>query len=1621
MKTKLTSLPLTAACLALLGGMPFNLPAATILVTNNADSGTGSLRQALAGAANGDIIDATGISGAITLTNNQLNIFKSVTILGPGPGGLTVSGNNAHRVFYCDVAATNVTLSGLTVANGYSDLFEGAGISVYGAGSRRVRLANCIVSNNVCGSHGAGVYIDVGVTLTVSNCTICANSTPDYGAGIMNNGGSVVLINSTVSGNSAYCGGGIFNDGYNADAILWIGSCTFSGNSAHTGGGIYNYGFYYGYAALTVTASTFSSNSASYSGGGIHNDGEMNGIVPLTISASTFSGNSATYAGGIYNDGSYSGLATLWINACTFSRNSAATDNAAICNSGYGGTATLNIGDTILSTDAGVGTLTNFNGVIRSYGYNLSSDAGGGCLTNATDQVSRNPLLGPLQNNGGPTRTHALLPGSPAIDRGRRDAITNLLSNTDQRGLPRPFDDPTLANAAGGDGSDIGAFEVQYITVTNRADSGPGSLRAALTAARNGDAIDVTGVPGTITLTSGTLTIPSGVTILGPGASTLTVSGNKTGRVLNALGTNITISGLTIANGAGANWGSGILTGIGGSVLLDNCVVTNNSTTLNGGGIFNSSGATLTISNCTICGNSAPDASAGYGWGGGIVNNGGTLTLNQCTVTANNCAGDGGAGMDVESGTATVNQCTLTGNSATDSSGAGGIALWAGSATVNNSIVAGNTAPTYANIYGPVSLTGNNLTSGSPLLALLGNYGGSTPTMPPLPGSPAIDGCTSGTSFTTDQRGAGFPRVAGAYADIGAVELGNPIPALLVNTAVDENDGLGTNGVSLRDALAYAPSGSTIVFAPALSGSAILLTNGQLNVANSVTILGPGPGALTVSGNHASRVFHITGVNVTISGLTIANGNGDVDGAGVRADGSPGSVLTISGCVVTNNSSLGNFGGGGLFNVPGTVMNITNCTISGNSANRAGGGVYNLCGVLNVERSTLSGNSAPYGGGGFNDGYNTHAALTINGSTFSGNSATGSGGGIYNWGYSSDEATLTINASTFSSNSFAGIISDGPFSIVEIGDTLLSGSYNIYTFSGTVISDGYNLSSDNGGGWLNSTGDQTNTVPLLGPLQDNGGPTFTHALLPGSPAIDKGKANAVAGLARATDQRGLSRPVNVAAISNAAGGDGSDIGAYEFQPRVVTGTNDSGPGSLRDALASASNGDIIDVGGVAGTITLTNGQLEVANSVAVLGPGAATLTVSGNRAGRVFDVTGTNVMISGLTIADGYGASYGTGIKTYGAGTRLTVNNCVITNNSTTLNGGGIFNDPGVTLIVSNSTLCGNSAPGGWGGGICNYQGTLVVANSTLCGNSANLGAGVFNEATYGPAALTIAASTLNNNSANYGGGIYNHGPSVDGASVTILNSTLSANNSHVCIGNDGAWGGNVVLTIMASTFSGNVGTGIYNDGRFGGSATLELGDTIFSSSGANTSIENAEAAGTVISDGFNLSSDNGGGCLTNATTDLVSTDPKLGPLQNNGGPTATHALLSGSPAIDRGKNFGLSTDQRGRPRPVNFAGIPNAMGGDGSDIGAFEAQISPGSGLVLLTGAAKLDSGGFGFSFTNVPGATFTVFTATNVALPLSNWTVLGVPIEIAPGQFQFADPQVTNSPQQFYRVTSP
>src|SRR6266511_1171740 len=384
MKTKIPPNVITAAiAIALFCAVAFLAHAATITVTNTTDSGAGSLRQALIATI------PFAVSGTIVLTSGELLVDKNITIEGPGAGSLAVDGNATSRVFHFG-SGKNVTISGLTITNAGAN---GGGIYNEGA---TLTLSNCAVSGN-SGDGIDGYYWDA--TLTLSNCTISGNS----GVGIFNlafNGGSYLQISdSVVSGNS---GGGISNVAVNEGdfAGLQISNCTISGNS---GVGLVNTG-YDGGAGAEITNSTISAN-----GNGISNIGSgVGGGAVLTLSNCTISGNSGV---GIYNQGgccTSSGAGTD-INNSTLSGNS----GGGIYNGGV--LPSVGIGNTVLKAGA-VGE--NIRGGVTSRGYNLSSDDGGGVLIGPGDQINTDPMLGPLQDNGGPTFTHELLTGSPAINAG---------------------------------------------------------------------------------------------------------------------------------------------------------------------------------------------------------------------------------------------------------------------------------------------------------------------------------------------------------------------------------------------------------------------------------------------------------------------------------------------------------------------------------------------------------------------------------------------------------------------------------------------------------------------------------------------------------------------------------------------------------------------------------------------------------------------------------------------------------------------------------------------------------------------------------------------------------------------------------------------------------------------------------------------------------------------------------------------------------------------------------------------------------------------------------------------------------------------------------------------------
>lgn len=367
MKTRIIPNIIYAIVTILFFALIVRLRADTITVTNTNDSGTGSLRQALADANDGDSIDFA-VTGIIGLTSGELLVDKNITISGPGADNLSVDGNATSRV-YKIASGESVTVSGLTVTGG---------------------SASGTYPNN----SGAGIYVD-HASLVLDSCKINGNTATQWGGGVYSNGkfkgpnAMVVITDSTLSSNIA----------------------------GESGGGIYSDGAFSGHADLQITNSTVSGNSAVEDGGGIYNAGNA-GESTLEVGNSTFSGNSAQLSGGgIYNYGPF-GIASVQIREVTFADNIAQSSGGGIYNFNHVGVgqATIDLGDTILKAGAGTGNISNDLGTVTSAGYNLSSDDGGGFLTGPGDQINTDPMLGLLQDNGGPTLTHALLPDSPAID-----------------------------------------------------------------------------------------------------------------------------------------------------------------------------------------------------------------------------------------------------------------------------------------------------------------------------------------------------------------------------------------------------------------------------------------------------------------------------------------------------------------------------------------------------------------------------------------------------------------------------------------------------------------------------------------------------------------------------------------------------------------------------------------------------------------------------------------------------------------------------------------------------------------------------------------------------------------------------------------------------------------------------------------------------------------------------------------------------------------------------------------------------------------------------------------------------------------------------------------------------
>ena len=427
-----------------------------------------------------DVVRVMRVSGVLTLRNLTIadgNANSSSAFPGWGGGivafgmltvtGSTFSGNHATA----GGAIANfdtLTVTGSTFSENNakaSPAFQGlGGGGIYNGG--KLDVTDSTFSGNTASydggiyNNGGGIYNNGGM-LTVTDSTFSGNTVGDAGCSgfsgcdggsIYNNGGTLTVTDSTFSSNSAgHWGGGI----YSRSMLFNVTDSTFSGNTAIIGGAILSWGM------LTVTDSAFLGNIAQYQGGGIENyydgtlivtnttfseniagitnfiNGSRGGGIDssdtLDVTNSTFSGNTAGVGSGIFAGG------TATVTNSTFSGNNAYYSGSIY--TGYNSTATLQ--NTIVANSIG----GNCVGLITDGGGNLSWP------DTTCPGLNADPLLGPLQDNGGPTQTLALLPGSPAID-------AALLANcpaTDQRGVSRPQ----------GAGCDIGAVELEMGTTYN--------------------------------------------------------------------------------------------------------------------------------------------------------------------------------------------------------------------------------------------------------------------------------------------------------------------------------------------------------------------------------------------------------------------------------------------------------------------------------------------------------------------------------------------------------------------------------------------------------------------------------------------------------------------------------------------------------------------------------------------------------------------------------------------------------------------------------------------------------------------------------------------------------------------------------------------------------------------------------------------------------------------------------------------------------------------------------------------------------------------------------------------------------------------------------------------------
>lgn len=755
-------------------------------------------------------------------------------------------------------------------------------------------------------------------------------------------------------------------------------------------------------------------------------------------------------------------------------------DNTTITNSIANGTSGSG-GGIYVRTGA---TLTAFTSTISG---NTANRAGGGIESVAgTTTTLTNVNLS--MNNAG------LAPATAAPGNGGALHITGNGTATITAGTVNMN---TAASEGGGLWNGTGTMTINGTTINGNtasgvaADNGGGGIYNL-----NGGTLNIT--DATISNNMATGTAGSGGGILNDVGATLNITNSSiTGNTANRAGggiegnatagtnfvnlTNVNLNGNTVFSAPG-NGGGLHMTGPGTIMITDGTVNTNTAGA-EGGGLWNGSG-TMTINGTTINGNTASGAGTDQG-GGGIYNfNGGTLVITDAVISnniANGTAGSGGGILNDVGAQLSVTDSQITGNSAIRAGG--GIEDNSLTSTIiltnvnlNTNAVTGppgNGGGLHITGAGSATITGGTVNNNTATLEGGGLWNGA--------GTMIVDGTTINANTCS-----------GMAADDGGAGIFNTAGILIVtNATITNNLATGTSG----------------------SGGGIFSMAGTVTITDS-----------TLDGNAANRAGGA--IEVVAGILTITNSdltNNDVDGGAGTPNPGNGGALHISGVtttIISGGTASGNDArreGGALWNQTGSTMSVTNLTVDNNTASgpdaaHGGGGIFNNGGTLNLNNSTLSNNISD---GALGNGGGLHVKTgTVNVmlTTFSGNTSANHGGGIYN------NDMLFLNAVTIANNSAVsngGGIANNSTASPSLKNTIVAlntaamGS-NLSNANGNYTSNGYNLiGQDEANVFPASANDLEGTVampinPLFGTLANNGGTTFTLALLQNSPAFNAG-------------------------------------------------------------------------------------------------------------------------------------------------------------------------------------------------------------------------------------------------------------------------------------------------------------------------------------------------------------------------------------------------------------------------------------------------------------------------------------------------------------------------------------